>query len=59
MNNRLYSHIYLNLKNTYTLKISSTLAKLLMEKPSSCFEAKPGKNMRKAPGKERNFKKRT
>ena len=32
MNNRLYSHLYLHLKNIFTLKQSSAFANLLMEK---------------------------
>ena len=35
MNNRLYSHLYLKLKNIFTLKNSSTYANLLMEKPGN------------------------
>ena len=35
MNNRLYSHLYLHLKNTFTLSKSSTFADLLMEKPGN------------------------
>ena len=34
MNNRLYSHLYLHLKNMFTLK-SFTFANLLMEKPGN------------------------
>ena len=34
MNNRLYSHLDLHLKNIFTLN-SSTFANLLMEKPSN------------------------
>ena len=30
MNNRLYSHLYLHLKNEFTFKKSSTFANLLM-----------------------------
>ena len=33
MKNCLYSHLYLQLKNIFTLKKSSTFANLLMEKP--------------------------
>ena len=35
MNKRLYSHLYLHLKNKYTLKKSSTFANLLIEKPGN------------------------
>ena len=35
MNNRLYPHLYLHLKNIFTLKKSSTLANPLMEKPGN------------------------
>ena len=37
MNNRLYSHLFLHLKNIFTLKKSSTFANLLMEKPGHLF----------------------
>ena len=37
MNNPLYSHLYLHLKNIYTLQKSSTFANLLMEKPGNQF----------------------
>ena len=60
----MYSHIYFHLKKyiyiyiyIYTLKISSTLAKLPMEKPGNCFAIT--KNMRKASGEERNIKEKT
>ena len=32
MNNRLYSQLYVHLKNIFTLKKSTTFANLLMEK---------------------------
>ena len=35
MNYSLYSHVYLHLKNVFTLKKCSTFAKLLMEKPGN------------------------
>ena len=35
MNNNLYSHLYLHLKNIFTLKKSSTSVNLLMEKPGN------------------------
>ena len=50
MNNRLYLHLYLHLKNIFTLKKSSTFANLLI---------RYSKNVKKTPPKERNFKKRT
>ena len=34
MNNNLYSHLYLRLKNTHTSKKSSKFANVMMEKPS-------------------------
>ena len=37
MNNRLYSHLHLHLKNVFTFKKSSTFANLLMEKPGNWF----------------------
>ena len=37
INSRLYSHIYLHSKNTHTLKKSSTLATLKMEKQANWF----------------------
>ena len=33
MNNRLFSRLYLHLKNIFTLKESSAFATILMEKP--------------------------
>ena len=35
MNNYLYSHLHLHLKNIFALKKSSTFANLLMEKPDN------------------------
>ena len=35
MNNHLHSHLYLHLKNVFTLKKYSTFANLLMEKPGN------------------------
>ena len=37
MNNRLYSHLYLHLKNIFILKKRSTFANFLMEKPVNSF----------------------
>ena len=37
MNNRLYSHLYLHLKDKFTLKKSYTFANLLIEKPGHWF----------------------
>ena len=37
MNNRLYSHLYLHLKNIFTLRKFSTFANLLRKKPSNWF----------------------
>ena len=39
MNNRLYSHLYLLLKNEFTFKKSSTFANLLMERRGNQFAA--------------------
>ena len=52
MNNRLYSHLYLHLKNVFTLKKSSTLANLLMENSGNGVKLK-------TPEEKLNFKKRT
>ena len=48
MNKRLHSHLYFHLKNIFTLKISSTVAKLLMEKPSNWirYSKNVGKNLK-------------
>ena len=35
MKNFLYSHLYLQLKNIFTLKKSSTFADVLLEKPGN------------------------
>ena len=35
MNNRLYSHVYLHLKNIFTLKKLSTFANIMIEKPGN------------------------
>ena len=35
MNNLSYSHLYLHLKNIFTLKKSSTFANVLKEKPGN------------------------
>ena len=37
MNNRLFSRLYLHLKNIFTLKESSAFATILMEKPGHWF----------------------
>ena len=37
MNNRLYSHVYLHLKNIFTLKKLSTFANIMIEKPGNWF----------------------
>ena len=52
MNNRLYPHLYLHLKNIFTLKFS-TFPNLLMGKPGLiCYI----KNVKKTP-KEKNLRK--
>ena len=37
MKNGLYSHLYLHLKNAFTLKKSSQIANLLLKKPGNWF----------------------
>ena len=37
MKNCLYSHLYLHLKNIFTLKKLSTFANVMMEKPVNLF----------------------
>ena len=56
MNNRLYSYLYLYLKDMFTLKTSSSspFANLLMEKPGNRFAIA---KCEKTPEEERNFKK--
>ena len=54
MNKRLYSHLYIHLKNILTLKKSATFANMLMEKPGNWLAV--AKNVGKTP-EEVNFKK--
>ena len=51
MNNCLYLHLYLHLRNIFKLKKSSSLANLPMEKPGNTFAIK---NVKKTP-EERYF----